>query len=94
MLEPDILFVGGERLSILRERRLEGVADLVVEILSPWTRNYDMQEKRRAYHSAGVEELWFVNYHPLKRMACSPRCVFIAYFGCVHLRSSGLVELV
>ena len=81
MLEPDILFVRGEWLSILRERRLEGVADLVVEILSPWTRNYDMQEKRLAYHSAGVEEL-------------SPRCAFIAYFGCAYLRSSGLVGLV
>jgi len=61
LFEPDILFVRSERLSILRERRLEGVADLVVEILSPWTRNYDMQEKRLAYHSAGVEELWFVD---------------------------------
>jgi len=35
-----------------------------------------------------------VNYPKLKLGACSPRCALAACFGCVHLRSSGLVRLV
>jgi len=59
--EPDILFVRKERLELLKEKELEGAADMVVEILSPWTRDYDLREKRQVYHEAGIDEIWFVD---------------------------------
>ena len=61
MFEPDILFVRKERLEMLKEKQLEGAADMVVEILSPWTRDYDLQEKRWVYQDAGIDEIWFVD---------------------------------
>lgn len=61
MFEPDILFVRKERLEILKEKQLEGAADMVVEILSTWTRDYDLREKRRVYHEAEIDEIWFVD---------------------------------
>ncbi len=59
--EPDILFVRKERLELLTEKELEGAADMVVEILSGWTRDYDLREKREVYHEAGIGEIWFVD---------------------------------
>lgn len=61
MFEPDILFVKKERLELLKEKKLEGAADLVVEILSTWTRDYDLREKREVYKEAGIEEIWFID---------------------------------
>ena len=59
--EPDILFVRKERLELLKEKELEGAADMVVEILSPWARDYYLREKRQVYHEAGVDEIWFID---------------------------------
>ncbi len=50
--EPDILFVRKERLELLKEKELEGAVDMVVEILSEWTRDYDLREKRQVYQEA------------------------------------------
>lgn len=59
--EPDLLFVRREHLSLLNETELEGPADMVVEILSESTREYDLQEKREVYRAGGIEEIWFVD---------------------------------
>lgn len=59
--EPDILFVRKERLEMLKEKELEGAADMVVEIISPWARDYDLREKRHVYHEAGIDEIWFID---------------------------------
>ena len=40
---------------------IEGAPDLVVEILSPSTSNYDMNEKMFKYKRAGVREYWLVD---------------------------------
>lgn len=37
------------------------VPDLVIEVLSPSTRRFDLGVKRARYESAGVAELWFVD---------------------------------
>jgi len=37
------------------------VPDLVIEVLSPSTRRYDLGPKRAKYEAAGVGELWFVD---------------------------------
>lgn len=59
--EPDLLFVKTEHLSRLGETALTGPPDLVVEILSPATRDYDCGQKRAAYAVGGIPEYWMVN---------------------------------
>ncbi len=59
--EPDLLFIKTENLHRLGEVELRGPADLVIEILSPATREYDLGEKRRAYADGGVPEYWIVD---------------------------------
>jgi Uma2 family endonuclease len=41
------------------ESEFHGVPALVVEVLSPGTRSFDLGEKRAVYRQAGVPELWF-----------------------------------
>lgn len=60
--QPDIVFVSAERKAIIGRQYIEGVPDLVVEIISPSNWPYDRQEKFRVYQMAGVPELWLVDY--------------------------------
>lgn len=59
--EPDLLFIRNENLARLGDVELQGPADLVIEILSPATRDYDLGEKRRAYVEGRVPELCFID---------------------------------
>jgi Uma2 family endonuclease len=60
-LQPDILFIRAERSHIIETHRIEGVPDLVVEILSPSNWAYDRREKLAVYQEAGVPEYWIVD---------------------------------
>jgi Uma2 family endonuclease len=59
--EPDILFVSHDRLDIIERKGIVGAPDLVIEILSASTAQYDRGEKMRIYERAGVRELWLVD---------------------------------
>jgi Uma2 family endonuclease len=61
-LEPDIVFISAARKSIIEEKYIEGVPDLVVEVLSPSNWIYDRKEKFNVYKIAGVPEYWIVDY--------------------------------
>ncbi len=61
-VQPDIVFVSSARKSIIGKEYIEGVPDLVVEILSPSNWMYDRQEKFRLYQTSGVPEYWIVDY--------------------------------
>lgn len=54
--EPDILFVATEHLGRLGELKLEGPADLAVEIISDDSTTRDKVDKRAEYAAAGVRE--------------------------------------
>ncbi len=59
--QPDIVFVSTERKHILKDERIEGAPDLVVEILSPSTGYYDLAKKKDVYEQSGVNEYWIVD---------------------------------
>jgi Uma2 family endonuclease len=60
-LEPDLLFIRKERRSIVTDANVQGVPDLVIEILSPSNQEYDRDTKLRAYEKAGVPEIWYLD---------------------------------
>jgi Uma2 family endonuclease len=57
-VQPDLIVILRERLHIYRGHVIFGPPDLVIEILSPSTRNVDEGHKRRFYAEAGVPEYW------------------------------------
>lgn len=59
--EPDLLVIREERRHLMTRLRLEGAADLVIEIQSPTTARYDLQIKLPRYRQAGVPEIWLVD---------------------------------
>ena len=67
--EPDILFVGRDRLEQLAAKRLEGSPDLVVEIVSAGSARVDRVEKFIEYERAGVREYWLIDPRPGKEQA-------------------------
>lgn len=67
--EPDILFVANENLERLTEDRLEGPADLVIEIVSDHTVHNDRDDKYKEYQAAGVREYWIIDPRPDKQRA-------------------------
>jgi Uma2 family endonuclease len=55
-VQPDYVVVLTARASIIRDRRIFGVPDLLVEVLSPGNTPYNQDVKLRAYARAGVPE--------------------------------------
>jgi Uma2 family endonuclease len=54
VLQPDILYITGERKEIIKDR-VEGAPDLVIEILSPSNAYYDLRQKKNIYEKYGVK---------------------------------------
>ncbi|MDL2299826.1 Uma2 family endonuclease, partial [Bacteroides sp. OttesenSCG-928-E20] len=59
VVQPDICVICDT--SKLEERGCLGAPNLVVEILSPSTRKFDLNDKFNLYQEAGVEEYWVVS---------------------------------
>lgn len=60
-LQPDLVYVSGERAGLISERGLEGAPDLVIEILSRSTRARDRGLKMKRYAASGVPHYWIVD---------------------------------
>lgn len=58
VVQPDVLFVSRERLSIVHPANVQGAPDLVVEVLSPSTALNDLNTKRQIYAAHGVANYW------------------------------------
>ena len=67
--EPDVLFIGRERLAQLTERRFEGGPDLVVEVVSPGSVTIDRVDKFLEYEQANVSEYWIIDPRPHQQQA-------------------------
>lgn len=60
-VQPDFVFVRQANAGIIRDRRIRGVPDLIIEILSPNNVVYDTQVKLVAYAMAAVPEYAIVD---------------------------------
>ena len=58
---PDVFFIRQAHVPAPLPKEFDGVPELVVEVLSPSNRRYDLREKRQIYREAGVEEVWFID---------------------------------
>lgn len=67
--EPDIMVLRRENLSRLTEDRLDGPADLVIEVISPGSVRHDRDDKFRAYQAGGVREYWVIDSRPNRQRA-------------------------
>jgi Uma2 family endonuclease len=59
--EPDLLVVTDPHLDRITAQRLEGPADLVIEIASDGDPCFDEREKLPRYRAAGIPEIWLVS---------------------------------
>ena len=67
-VQPDFLFIRAERVAALvRERRIHGAPDLIIEVLSPGNSTEAMAQKRALYAHCGVPE--YVEIDPAQRCA-------------------------
>lgn len=60
-VQPDFVFVLKKNAQIIHDRRIFGVPDLIVEILSPGSVAYDEKVKLLAYAAAGVPEYGIID---------------------------------
>lgn len=59
-VQPDMIFVREENLHIVEQKRIVGVPDLLVEVLSSNV-HHDRKIKYTAYAEAGVAEYWIID---------------------------------
>jgi len=59
--QPDICYISKKSMHLIKEDGLHGAPDLVIEILSPATAKYDLEDKKDVYEQYGVKEYWIVD---------------------------------
>ena len=59
--EPDLLFIGSDRLDRVHRTYLDGPADLAIEIVSPESAGRERGEKYYEYEAAGIPEYWLLD---------------------------------
>jgi Uma2 family endonuclease len=67
--EPDILFVAQANQTRITDKKLEGPADLVIEIISSSSVTRDRSDKFYEYQDIGVREYWLIDPRPRRKRA-------------------------
>ncbi|MFQ5827883.1 MAG: Uma2 family endonuclease [Candidatus Methylomirabilia bacterium] len=61
IVQPDMIYVAAERLSLISTRGIEGPPDLAVEVLSPTTSAQDRGTKLQLYARYGIRHCWLID---------------------------------
>lgn len=62
VVQPDIVYFSPERRHLLtKARAISGAPDLAVEVVSPFNRGHDLNEKFDLHERMGVREYWIVD---------------------------------
>jgi Uma2 family endonuclease len=69
-VQPDFLLIRKEHAGIIVDRRIRGVPDLIVEVLSPSNPEQDTEIKRSVYARAGLPEYWIVRPQTRDVLVC------------------------
>lgn len=59
-VQPDIVFIAKNNLDIIKDGKVKGVPDIIVEVLSG-NKKHDLQIKKVLYEKFGVKEYFIVN---------------------------------
>lgn len=59
--QPDLVFISKEKSHLVTSSGIEGVPDLIIEIISPSSVIRDRIEKKNVYERVGVHEFWLVD---------------------------------
>ncbi len=79
-VQPDIIVVLKDNFNIINENgHIHGTPDLLVEILSPGNKEYDLIKKKDLYERFGVKEYWIVD--PETKLALVYKLVGETYQG-------------
>ena len=60
IVQPDMLFIANANLGIIKEGKIKGTPDLIIEILNG-NRKYDSKTKKDLYEAFGVQEYFIIN---------------------------------
>jgi len=58
VVQPDLVYIAGDRAILLEESHINGPPDLIIEVVSPSTRQRDLSMKRGLYARFGVPHYW------------------------------------
>lgn len=62
LYKPDLIVVKSENVGIINwDKTIDGVPDMVVEVISRSTKNRDLNIKKDTYEANGVKEYWIVD---------------------------------
>jgi Uma2 family endonuclease len=60
-VQPDVVFISKEHQEIIKEEFIEGIPDLLVEVISPGNPAHDRRTKFHLYARSGVKEYWILD---------------------------------
>ncbi len=61
VMQPDIVFIAKDNLSIIKENKIKGSPDLIIEVLSPGNETHDTEVKKYVYEKFGINEYYIVD---------------------------------
>ncbi len=86
--QPDVLFFFNERRKSLRTQYFAAAADIVIEVISPYSRQRDQEEKFEEYQRAGVGEYWLID--PIRHQASFYRLAENGLFETIKVAGDGI----
>jgi len=86
VVQPDLIYVSSSQKKIIKEKRIDGSPELLVEILSPYNPRKDRLQKMKIYQKEDVKHYWLVDPQ-VRTMEC-----FALRDGAYSLITSGMDE--